>query len=88
MEDKKSTKNVFDSLMREAGEYKWVVFLDDEETKFFVKDDIEEKLNSKGDFIKLEDFIVNKNSISAVISMEMYLNREDTDKLPTLLDKG
>lgn len=87
MEDKKSTKKEFDSLMREAKDYKWVVLLEDGEAVIFIKEDIEEELNSKGEFIKLGDVIVNKNSIMGVVTMDIYLSRDKTDEgVPTLSD--
>lgn len=69
--------------------YKWVVLFEDFEDidsgVYFLQEDIEDKLNSKGDFIRLGDIVVNKSYITGVVTVDKYIEmvKEDTPTLAT-----
>lgn len=82
MEDKTELNNLLAEVKKQN--YKWVVFFEDADEVYFLKEDIEDKLNSKGDFIKLGDIIVTKRDIEAVVTVDRYIKavKEGNTPLP------
>ena len=76
------TKEIKDDLDRGIKGFKTVVALDGEGLLFTNEDRtiLGRKLNSSGRFIDLEDFIINKSEILAVIPMDLYLERREIEK--------
>lgn len=87
MGGKTGSKKELNKLLAEIKKqkYKWVVLFEDiDNGVYFLQEDIEDKLNSKGDFIRLGDTIINKSYITAVVTVDKYIEMVKEEDTPTL----